>query len=86
MELPGMTSKIYDEVWEDLRKAGQATPKGLIHHIGVPTENGILVNDVWESAEHFNEFGKTLMPIMEKHNVPQVKPTILPIHYQYIAK
>ncbi len=80
---PDMTSKQYDQVWQDLRAAGHANPKGLIHHVGAPTDKGWMVVDVWESAEHFNEFGKTLMPILTKNGVPPAEPVVLPLHYLY---
>lgn len=79
----GMTTKQYDQSWVEIRKAGHTHPKGLIHHFGAPTSNGMLIVDLWESAERFEAFGKTLMPILEKLQIPKTKPTILPLHYEY---
>ena len=80
---PGMTSKQYDDVWEDLRAAGQTNPDGLLHHIGAPTADGWMVVDVWESEEHFNKFGEILMPLLEKNQVPETEPIVMPLHYSY---
>ncbi len=80
---PGMTEKQYDQVWQDLRAAGHANPKGLIHHAGAQSDKGWMVMDIWESADHFNEFGKTLMPILDKNGVPPAEPVVLPLHYLY---
>jgi hypothetical protein len=82
-DMPGMTSGQYDQIWQDLRAAGHTNPKGLIHHFGAPTASGWMVVDVWESADHFNEFGKTLMPILERHKVPPAEHLVLPLHYSY---
>ncbi len=82
-DIPGMTSNQYDQVWQDLRAAGHANPKGLIHHVGAPTAEGWMVTDVWESADHFNEFGKTLMPILAQNGVPPAEPVVFPLHYLY---
>jgi hypothetical protein len=80
IDFPGMTSKKYDQVWKDLRKEGHANPKGLIHHVGVPTAKGWMVSDVWESADHFSEFGKALTPILAKNEVIPSEP----VFCQYI--
>lgn len=81
-----MTQKQYDQIWQDLRVAGHAHPKGLLHHYGAPSGNGMVVTDVWESADRFKEFGKVLMPILEKHKIPKANPAILPLHFEYNAK
>src|ERR1051325_6225084 len=86
-DAPGFTSKHYDKVWDDLRAAGHANPKGLISHVGCQKPNGNwLVVDVWKSEDAFNQFSKTLMPIIEKSGVKVPAPTILPAHYVYIGE
>jgi hypothetical protein len=84
---PNVSLKQYDAVWDDLRAAGYSNPKGLISHVGAATpDNGIMVVDVWESKEAFDEFGKTLMPIIAKQDVPMVQPQILPAHYVLVKQ
>jgi hypothetical protein len=84
---PNVSLKQYDAVWDDLRAAGHSNPKGLISHVGAATpDNGIMVVDVWESKEAFDEFGKTLMPIIAKQGVPMVQPQILPAHYVLVKQ
>ena|ERR1700752_2709818 len=78
--IPNMTTKVYDQVWENLLAAGHANPKGLIHHVGGPQGNNIVVVDVWESAEAFNKFGETLIPILTKAGVTKVEPVVTPVH------
>lgn len=79
---PGFTAKHFDQVWDDLRAAGQGSPKGLISHVGFENpEGGWSVVDVWESQDAFNEFGKTLMPIMQKSEVMVPPPKVLPAHF-----
>jgi hypothetical protein len=82
-DFPGMTVKEYDQIWNDLRTAGHQNPQGLIHHAGAPTDKGVKVVDVWETADKFNEFGQALMPILNKHGVKEPKAVILPLHYEY---
>jgi len=84
---PGFTSKHYDQVWEDLRAAGQAHPKGLISHVGFANPDGSWgVVDVWESEEAFAEFGKTLVPIIQKTGVNVPEPIVVPAHYVFLGQ
>jgi len=76
---PGMTERQYDQVWNELRRAGHATPAGLIHHVSAFQGNNCLVFDVWESQEAFEKFGKTLMPILYKLGIDDPKPMITPV-------
>ncbi len=83
--IPGMTAKQYDQTWTDLRAAGQANPKGLLNHFGAHNGNDWLVVDVWESAEAFNKFGETLLPILSKNGVAKAEPVVTPVYYEYSA-
>ena len=82
---PGITAKQFDQIWEELRKAGQTNPSGLLHHVGAQQGNNWVVVDVWESEEAFNKFGETLMPILDKLGIAQVQPVITPVHYEYVG-
>jgi hypothetical protein len=81
--IPGMTERQYDQIWDELRRVGQSNPVGLIHHVATFQGKNCLVTDVWESSEAFERFGKTLSPIMTKLGVPDTQPTISPVHFEY---
>ena len=83
--IPGFTAQQYDQVWTELRNAGQAHPHGLHHHVGGQQGNNWLVVDVWESAEDFQKFGETLMPILAKIGVApdSAHPVITKLHNEY---
>jgi hypothetical protein len=84
---PGFTAANFDQVWEDLRVAGQAQPKGLISHVGFAKPDGSWnVVDVWESAEAFAEFGKTLQPILQKIGVEVPEPQVFPAHFVLLGQ
>lgn len=85
-EFKGMTKKQFDQIWQDLKAAGQSQPKGLQHHFASATAQGMVIIDVWESADRFKEFGKVLMPILEKNRIPKTQPVITPLHFEYNAK
>lgn len=86
-DAPGFTADDFDNVWEELRAAGQAHPRGLISHVGFEKPNGNwMVVDVWESPEAFAEFGNTLMPIFQKLGVNVPEPILLPAHYVLLGQ
>jgi hypothetical protein len=76
---PGVTEKQYDQVWDELRRAGHANPAGLLHHVSAFQDNNCLVFDVWESQEAFDKFGEILMPILHKVGFKEAKPMITPV-------
>ena len=83
-EFPKGTQKQYDAVWDDLKAKGYEHPQGLLFHTGAPMANGNwFVCDLWESEQAFNEFGKILMPIIEKQKFQDAKPEIMPAHFVY---
>jgi hypothetical protein len=80
---PNMPAAKYEQVWADLRAAGHTNPKGLIYHVGAPNGNDWTVVDVWESEAAFTKFGEVLMPILAKNDVPEGRPSVQPVHYEY---
>lgn len=79
--LPSMNSERYDQVIKGLEAAGQGNPKGRLFHVASRQKDGsIIVTDVWESAELLDQFGKTLMPILENAGVTPVEPNVFPVH------
>ena len=55
-------------------------PGGRLHHFALDFKSGISVFDIWESMEQFEEFGKTLVPILEELGVDPGEPYIQPVH------
>jgi heme-degrading monooxygenase HmoA len=84
-KFPGMTERKYDQVWNELRRAGHATPAGLIHHVSTFQDNNCLIFDVWESQEAFDNFGKALMPILYKLGLENTKPTMTPVINEFTS-
>jgi len=84
---PEFTSKDYDHSWDEIRAAGHANPKGLLSHVGFASpDGGWMVVDVWESGQAFAEFGKILLPIIQKAGVNFPEPKVIPVHYFYQAQ
>lgn len=75
-----MTAHQYDEVIRDLEAAGESRPAGLVRHTCFGPEDHLMVFDLWESQQAFEEFGKVLRPILQKTGLDLGAPDILPIH------
>jgi hypothetical protein len=52
--------------------------KGVLAHIAGPMPGGWRVIDVWQSRAPFNQFGKTLRPVLKKLGVQGSRPRISP--------
>ena len=79
-EFPGTTAKQYDETIKELLSEGVLPNKGLVFHAAAFNDGTLVVSDVWESEEIFNEFGKKMMPIATKAGIPMTAPKIVPVH------
>ena len=76
-----MTAEKYDQATAALAAAGQGNPKGRMYHVASLQEDGsVIVTDVWESPELLDEFGKTLIPILQNTGVTPVAPQVFPVH------
>ena len=75
-----MSAAQYDEVIERLDKAGAGRPQGRIHHSCFGSPDSVMVYDVWESQELFDQFGATLMPILQELAIDPGQPDVMPLH------
>ncbi len=78
--LSTMTAEKYNQAIRGLEAAGQGKPKGRLHHVAARQEDGsTIVTDIWESAALLEEFGKTLVPVLNKAGVTPVEPKVYPV-------
>jgi hypothetical protein len=83
-DFPTVSEQQYKGWWDELRATGYAHPEGLIFHVsGSKPDGGLMVTDVWESEQAFNEFSKVLMPIIFREGLPQIRPLMMPVSYAY---
>jgi len=80
-----MNAAQYDEIVKRLEKAGAGAPKGRLYHVCYGTGNQLRVTDVWESTETFEQFGQTLMPILQQVEVDPGQPVISSVHKTIIG-
>ena len=75
-----MSAAQYDECIRRLEQAGAGAPKGRLYHACYGNRDNIRVFDVWESTESFDEFGQTLMPILEELSIDAGEPEVSEVH------
>jgi hypothetical protein len=76
----GFTPADYDEVIKRLEGAGAGAPAGRRYHVALETDGQIRVFDVWDSQESFDEFGKTLLPVLSELGVDPGQPGMSNVH------
>ena len=83
---PGFTRENYEESVRRLTggKSRVVSPSdwpvpGLLAHAAGQGKNGFRVVDVWESAEAFQRFGETLVPILKSLGI-QGEPEVYDAH------
>ena len=75
------TPEAYDQVISRLEGAGAAAPPGRLCHVALDAGGRIQLLDVWESAEAFQAFGATLVPILAELGIDPGEPQVLPVHH-----
>src|SRR5205807_8596411 len=81
-DIPGATVEQYEAVSRAIgfRDPGFEAPAGLISHTTGVDDEGVLIVDVWESAEDFERLMKQAVPAMQEVGVTPMEPRILPVH------
>jgi hypothetical protein len=82
VDIPGATVEQYEAVSRAIgfREPGFEPPAGLISHTAGVDDDGVLIVDVWESAEDFERLMEQAVPAMQEVGVPPMEPRILPVH------
>jgi hypothetical protein len=77
-----MTLDQFNESHRLLSAAGPAAaaPPGRLHHSCFGEDGDLMVYQVWDSAESFQAFGETLMPILAKLGINPGEPSIMALH------
>ena len=75
-----MSARQYNECIRLLEKAGASHPPGRAYHACFGSPENLAVFDVWTSQAAFEEFGKTLMPIMQQIGGDPGQPTVMSVH------
>ena len=83
----GMTSEQYNAVGQKLQDAGNWPPDGLLAHVCFGTSGNLRVSEVWESREQMEQFGETIMPVLQEQNIDlSGEPEIIEVEGYYMRE
>jgi hypothetical protein len=75
-----LSAEQYDNAGKELEAADAAQPAGRIHHSCFGPDTDLMVYEVWESQQAFEDYGTVLMPILQKAGIDPGMPDVMPIH------
>jgi hypothetical protein len=76
----GLDKSKYDEVMRRLERAGAGSPAGRLYHCCYESGGSLKVVDVYDSLQSFEQFGKTLAPILESLAIDAGQPEVSPAY------
>jgi len=74
-----MSAAQYNEIIGLLEEAGASNFAGRTYHFCYGSDERLFVTDVYDSPESFEEFGRILMPILQKFGFDPGEPKIYEI-------
>jgi hypothetical protein len=85
-EPKGMDTTKYAEILRRLVAAGAGAPPGRLYHTAYGDPKALKVVDVYDTPEHFDAFGKVLVPILKEMNVDVGQPAVSEVHNIIVGK
>ena len=76
---PTLNEQQYRGVVEQLEKAGDWPPSGLVHHSCFGEGEQLMVYEVWESQQALDAFGQRLMPVLQEQQLDPGQPQVMPV-------
>lgn len=76
----GLTLDQFNEVHRRLVDLGHENPPGRLHHSCFGEDGALMVFEVWASAEQFEAFAPTLMPVLAEVGIDPGEPAVMPVY------
>jgi len=81
------STDMYDSIYQAMGVSPGSLPKGMVAHYAAPTDDGMLIFDVWESKEDFQAFAaEKLAPALEEvsgHAGGGIEPTVVALYNEF---
>ena len=74
-----LTAEQYDSTIKELAAVGADRPAGRTHHSCFGPDDDLMVYEVWESQQAFEEYGKVLMPVLTQIGIDPGAPDVMPV-------
>jgi Antibiotic biosynthesis monooxygenase len=75
-----LTAEQYDRAITELAAVAADHPAGRSHHSCFGPDDDLMVYEVWESQEAFEEYGKVLMPVLNRIGIDPGAPDVMSVH------
>jgi hypothetical protein len=75
-----LSSAQFDQAITGLEAAGAGRPAGRAHHSCFGPDGDLMVYEVWESQQAADDYGKVLMPILQKIGIDPGALDVMPVH------
>lgn len=75
-----LTTEQYDRAITELAALGADRPTGRSHHSCFGTDDDLMIYEVWESQQAFEEYGKVLVPVLTQIGIDPGAPDAMPVH------
>ena len=75
-----LTAKQYDHANTELAALAADRPAGRSHHSCFGPDDDLMVYEVWESQQAFEEYGKVLIPVLTRIGIDPGAPDVMPVH------
>jgi hypothetical protein len=75
-----LTAKQYDHANTELAALAADRPAGRSHHSCFGPDDGLMVYEVWDSQQAFEEYGKVLIPVLTKIGIDPGAPDVMAVH------
>jgi hypothetical protein len=75
-----LSTEQYDRANKELAALDADRPAGRSHHSCFGPDGDLMVYEVWESQQAFEEYGKVLMPILHGIGIEPGTPDVMPVH------
>jgi len=76
---PGWNLEQFDLVDRRIHDAVGGQPKGTLHSSGFGDDGNLMIDDIWESQEDFEAFGKVLTPVLGQLGIDAGAPDVMPL-------
>ena len=74
-----LSAEQYDRANVELAELGADHPAGRSHHSCFGPDDDLMVYEVWESQQAFEEYGKVLIPVLTRNGIDPGAPDVMPV-------
>ena len=74
------TIQMYEEFRKEVDWEHKPPVGAILHSVGFDNSGNIRMVEIWESEQDLKNFVNSILPVMERLNIPEPKGETIPIH------